>query len=121
MKCVLWYGFNTLEEKKYLDDSMMDKLSGKTIDNLLSMVLVVSIIHKYIILYNPEILGNGFLTNNLSDASASTIEKYSKSFTNLYQYTLKTQNQLTKVLFQIICAVQNVDLRTAVLQPSKCV
>lgn len=85
MKCVLWYGFNTLDEKKYLDDFMMDKLSGNTIDNLSCIELIMDIIQKNTILCNPGILGNGLLTSNLSNASASTIEKYSKSLIDLYQ------------------------------------
>lgn len=85
MKCVLWYGFNTLDEKKYLDDFMIAKLSGKMIDNLSCIELIMDIIQKNTILCNPGILGNGLLTSNLSNASTSTIEKYSKSLTDLYQ------------------------------------
>lgn len=85
MKCVLWYGFNTLDEKKYLDDFMVSKLSGKPIENLSCIELIMDIIQKNSILCNPGILGNGLLTSNLSNASASTLEKYSKSLTDLYQ------------------------------------
>ncbi|MPM23851.1 hypothetical protein SDC9_70328 [bioreactor metagenome] len=85
VKCVLWYGFNTLDEKKQLNDFMINKLSDKTIGSLSCTELIMDIIQKNRILCNPGILGNGLLTSNLSDTSISVIENYSKSLTNLYR------------------------------------
>lgn len=85
IKCILWYGFNTLDEKKQLNDYMMNKLSDKTVSNLSCTELIMDIIQKNTILCNPGILGNGLLTSNLSNTSMSAIENYSKSLTKLYQ------------------------------------
>ncbi|MDR1201756.1 MAG: hypothetical protein LBL58_09045 [Tannerellaceae bacterium] len=84
MKCILWYGFNTLEEKKQLNDYMMNKLSDKIISNLSCTELIMDIIQKNTILCNPGILGNGLLTSTMSLASMFAIENYSKSLTKLY-------------------------------------
>jgi 23S rRNA (adenine2030-N6)-methyltransferase len=85
MKCILWYGFNTLDEKKQLNDYMMNKLSDKAIRNLSCTELIMDIIRKNTILCNPGILGNGLLTSNMSNTSISAIENYSKSLTKLYR------------------------------------
>lgn len=86
-KCALWYGFNTLNEKRYLNDFLTNKLSQKKISNLTCVELIMDIIQKDSILSNPGILGNGMLTSNFSDKFSSTIQKYSKSLTDLYKNT----------------------------------
>lgn len=85
MKCVLWYGFNTLQEKEQLNNFLKDKLSDKKTDNLLCIELIMDIIQKNSIISNPGILGSGILTSNLSKASVSAIKNYSKSLTELYK------------------------------------
>lgn len=86
-KCVLWYGFNMLDEKKHLNDFLINKLSHKNISNLTCIELIMDIIQKDSIVCNPGILGNGMLTSNLSDRFSSNIKKYSKSLTDLYKNT----------------------------------
>lgn len=85
MQCVLWYGFNTLDEKKYLNDFLRNKLYNKDIVNLTGVELIMDIIQKNTILINPGILGNGILVSNLSNKSISAILEYSKSLTNMYK------------------------------------
>lgn len=87
MKCFLWYGFNTLEEKNQLNDFIINKLSGKTLDNLCCVELIMNIIQKDSILCNPGILGNGLLMSNLSEKSVSTVMKYSELLVDLYKNT----------------------------------
>lgn len=85
IQCILWYGFNTLDEKKQLNDFMINKLSEKKTNNILCIELIMDIILKDQILCNPGILGNGLLTSNLSKASIQAIENYSKSLVTLYE------------------------------------
>lgn len=85
LKCVLWYGFNTLHEKKYLNDLLSRKLSNKKIQNLACVELIMKIIEQNTIPSNPGILGNGILTSNLSEKSTSAIFQYTKSLTDLYK------------------------------------
>lgn len=85
MKCVLWYGFNTLDEKKQLNDLIAGKLAGKRIEPFGCMELIMDSIRKDTIPCNPGIVGNGLLTSNLSDRSRSTIINYGKMLINLYK------------------------------------
>lgn len=85
IQCILWYGFNTLDEKNTLNNFIINKLSNKNINNVLCIELIMDIIQKDQILCNPGILGNGLLTSNLSQISTAVIENYSESLTALYQ------------------------------------
>jgi 23S rRNA (adenine2030-N6)-methyltransferase len=88
LKCFLWYGFNTLNEKKYLNDFISEKFSNKPTENLSCTELTMDIIQPDIISCNPGILGSGLLTSNLSKSSVSAILNYGKSLVELYKKTL---------------------------------
>lgn len=87
MKCFLWYGFNTLNEKKYLNQFISDKLSDGVAKNCTCTELIMDIIQSDTILCNPGILGSGLLTANLSDSSVSAILNYTRLLKELYQNT----------------------------------
>lgn len=105
MKCVLWYGFNTLEEKEQLNNFLMNKLSNKKIDNLLCIELIMDIIQRKCVVCNPGILGNGILTSNMSEDSMSVIVNYSKSLTELYKnsYYNGYRGSIHRDILELIC------------------
>lgn len=85
LKCILWYGFNTLEEKKYINDFIRKKFTNKKTENLSCVELIMEIIEQDTIPCNPGILGNGMLTGNLSKRSALQIREYGSALTELYK------------------------------------
>jgi 23S rRNA (adenine2030-N6)-methyltransferase len=87
MKCFLWYGFNTLNEKKSINKFITEKLKNSASANLSCMELILETIQKDTIPCNPGILGSGLLTSNLSTKSISTILNYSNLLIDLYKGT----------------------------------
>ncbi len=87
LKCVLWYGFHTLSEKRYLHEFMKKKLSGRHIGNLLGIELIMDVIQESDVLCNPGILGSGLLTCHLSKESTAVLHECSKHLVGLYEDT----------------------------------
>lgn len=85
LKCVLWYGFNTLNEKAYLNDYIRSKTDGHQIKGLSCTELILSIIEQDSIPCNPGILGSGLLTANVSSESLSAIRVYSDLLIEIYK------------------------------------
>jgi len=85
LKCILWYGFNTLEEKKHINNYIQRKFLNKKTEHLSCIELIMEIIEQDTIVCNPGILGNGILTGNLSKRSAHAIKEYSKWLTEIYK------------------------------------
>lgn len=85
LKCLLWYGFNTLEEKKQLNEFVKNKLSGASVGHVSCIELIMDVIQEHTILCNPGILGNGLLTCNLSGKSTDALLKYSEELVELYK------------------------------------
>lgn len=85
LKCLLWYGFNTLEEKQQLGDFMRSKLLEQNIDNLSCIELIMDVIRQESIPCNPGILGSGLLMGNLSPEVTGKILTYSGLLVDLYQ------------------------------------
>jgi len=87
LKCFLWYGFNTLDDKKQINNYITNNLKNVSIDDFSCVELIMEIIQKDTIQCNPGILGSGLLTSNLSKESISTILKYSELLIDLYKGT----------------------------------
>jgi len=87
IKCFLWYGFNTLEEKERLNKDIKDKVRKLTDRNLLGKELIMEIIEKDTVPCNPGILGSGLLTSNLSEKSLKAIEDCSRLLVDLWKGT----------------------------------
>lgn len=85
LKCFLWYGFNTLEEKTQLNEIIKSKVLKSSSKNFLCKELIMEIISEESIPYNPGILGSGLLTSNLSQASLDIIEKHSRLLVDLWR------------------------------------
>lgn len=87
LKCFLWYGFNTLNEKKYLNEFISCKLHDNVARNCTCTELIMDIIQPDAILCNPGILGSGLLTGNLSETSVSAVLNYTQLLKELYRNT----------------------------------
>ena len=85
MKCYLWYGFRTLEEKRLLNDFIKTELVNCDSSRLLEVELIMKVIEEDTIPCNPGILGSGLLASNLSNESISIISDYSKLLIKLYE------------------------------------
>lgn len=87
LKCFLWYGFNTLNDKKQINDFIKSNLTNCSIDNLSCVELIMKIIQNDSIACNPGILGSGLLTSNLSKDSLSAIMDFCELLIDLYKGT----------------------------------
>ncbi|MCD8166395.1 MAG: hypothetical protein LUE93_09915 [Bacteroides sp.] len=85
MKCVLWYGFNTLNEKRKLNDYIRQSLSHSKGDNLYCVEWIMNRIQQDTVFGNPGILGNGLLTGNLSEETNHQISEYTYLLEKIYQ------------------------------------
>lgn len=87
LKCFLWYGFNTLDDKNQLNDYIKAKLVQSNISSTYCSELIMKVIQKDSIVCNPGILGCGILTSNLSKDSYKVISDYSDLLIDLYKGT----------------------------------
>lgn len=85
MKCLLWYGFMTLNDKSYLNSYIMTRLKGAGIKEYTCVELIMKSIRQDTVLYNPGIIGSGILATNLSQQSKKIILDYSDMLVRLYQ------------------------------------
>lgn len=106
LKCFLWYGFNTLDEKKSINEFITHKLNNYTNANLSCVELIMETIQKDTTPCNPGILGSGLLTSNLSTKSISTILNYSELLINLYKGT--TFNGFNGGLYRDIIEIKKI-------------
>lgn len=87
LKCFLWYGYNTLNEKDQLNRQLKEKVKFSTSNHILCKELTMEIIEKETIPCNPGILGSGLLTCNLSDSSSKMICDYGNLLVGLWKDT----------------------------------
>lgn len=85
IKCILWYGFNTLDEKKSINEFITDKVNNCMNANLSCVELIMKTIKNNTIPCNPGILGSGLLTSNLSAESILKVLDYSELLIDLYK------------------------------------
>lgn len=85
MKCLLWYGFMTLNDKQTLNKYVSEKLNKIDIKDYTCSELTMNAIKKDTVVCNPGILGSGILATNLSQKSNSMIQDYSKKLVGIYK------------------------------------
>ena len=85
MKCLLWYGFMTINDKLALNKSVLERLYKVGIKDYACSELIMNAIKKDTIVCNPGILGSGILATNLSQKSNSMIQDYSKKLVEIYK------------------------------------
>lgn len=85
MKCLLWYGFMTGNDKESLDNYIISSLKKAGIKDYTGVELTMNSIRKDSILCNPGILGSGILATNLSQISKDIILDYSNKLVDIYQ------------------------------------
>lgn len=85
MKCLLWYGFMTGDDKVSLDNYIVSSLEKAGIKDYIGVELTMNSIRKDNILCNPGILGSGILATNLSQISKDTILDYSNKLVDIYK------------------------------------
>lgn len=85
MKCLLWYGFMTINDKQVLNKSVSEKLGKAGIKDYMCSELIMNAIKKDTVVCNPGILGSGILATNLSSKSNSMIQDCSKKLVGIYK------------------------------------
>lgn len=85
MKCLLWYGFMTLEDKWSLNQYITSHLHESTIQNVVCAELIMNGIEKSTVSCNPGILGSGLLVSNLSDKSNHQLLDFSRLLVDIYE------------------------------------
>ena len=85
MKCLLWYGFMTGDDKASLDNYITSSLEKASIKDYTGVELTMNSIRKDSVLCNPGILGSGILATNLSQASTDIILDYSNQLVDIYK------------------------------------
>lgn len=85
MRCLLWYGFMTINDKQVLNKSVSEKLGKAGIKDYMCSELIMNAIKKDTVICNPGILGSGILATNLSQKSNSMIQDYSKKLVEIYR------------------------------------
>ena len=88
MKCLLWYGFMTINDKQALNKSVSEKLDKAGIKDYTCSELIMDAIKKDTVVCNPGILGSGILATNLSQKSNSIIQDFSKKLVRIYKDAL---------------------------------
>lgn len=86
MKCMLWYGFWTIEEKEKLHKYIEGKFKEKGL-NCTCYELIMNIIEKDTIVCNPGIIGSGLITTNLSLESNNKVNEYTDYLVEIYKQT----------------------------------
>lgn len=85
LKCLLWYGFMTLNDKLRTDTYIASHLQKSGIKNVLGSKLIMNNIRKNTTICNPGILGNGLLASNLSDKSNQQLLGFSRLLEDIYK------------------------------------
>lgn len=85
MKCLLWYGFMTGDDKASLDNYITSSLEKAGIKDYTGVELTMNSISKDSVLCNPGILGSGILATNLSQTSTDIILDYSNQLVDIYK------------------------------------
>lgn len=85
MRCFLWYGYMTLEDKRHLEELIAQSLPEAGIRNATGVELTLKMIKEDIAESNPGVLGSGVLGANLSEESNAVIQKYAAWLEEIYK------------------------------------
>ena len=87
MKCLLWYGFMTKNDKIHINQYIVNRLEEENIKEYTCIELIMNSIRKDTIPCNPGILGSGILATNLSQEANKAIWDYSDMLVCMYSDT----------------------------------
>lgn len=87
IKCLLWYGFMTEDDKMHINQYIKNRLKEEDIKAYTCIELIMNSIRKDAVICNPGILGSGILATNLGQESRNKILDYSYMLVNTYIYT----------------------------------
>ena len=85
MKCLLWYGFMTNQDKGHINQYVIRSLQQENIKNYTCVELIMKSIKENTVSCNPGVLGSGILAANLSQKSHNMIFDYSRKLVELYK------------------------------------
>lgn len=85
VKCFLWYGFVTLEQKRQIKDLLTARISQHENIDISCDELILNEIQENSMRINPGILGCGILTSNLTRKSIDKIEGYAELLVEMYK------------------------------------
>lgn len=85
LKCFLWYGYQTLKDKKELEQLITSSCKECASHSLSCHELTLRIIEQDTMPCMPGVLGSGLLTSNLLSASREKIEEYCNLLIDFYQ------------------------------------
>lgn len=85
LKCFLWYGYQTLQEKEALERLIKSRCRGMEGVIFSCQALTLSIIEREKTPCEPGVLGSGLLTSNLSDAGRQKIAAAAGLLTEFYR------------------------------------
>lgn len=85
IKCLLWYGFDTLRGKKEINDILVSTINEADILNVSCDELILREIKEDSITINPGVLGCGILTANLTNQSIGTIKDFASLLVEIYR------------------------------------
>lgn len=84
MKCLLWYGFMTMDDKERIDQYIVSHVQESGIEHVIGSQLIMNSIQKNTIACNPGILGSGLLASNLSEQSNRQLLHFSQLLVDVY-------------------------------------
>ncbi|MFO8020781.1 MAG: 23S rRNA (adenine(2030)-N(6))-methyltransferase RlmJ [Promethearchaeia archaeon] len=91
IKCMLWYAYFTLKEKREITEKLQILLNKHNIDikkkKIKDIEIYLEIIQEENILVNPGVLGCGILVSNLSNNSLQHFDDLSDELVSLYKAT----------------------------------
>lgn len=87
IKCVLWYGYQTLNEKRELEELIRNSCKLESKHSISCHELTLKIIEPDTQPCFPGVLGSGLLTSNLSSISKAQINKYGDLLVDFYRST----------------------------------
>lgn len=85
VKCFLWYGFGTLNEKKEINDILITRIDQTDIKDISCDELILKEIQHDLININPGVLGCGILTSNLTKKSIEVISEFARLLVEIYR------------------------------------
>jgi 23S rRNA (adenine2030-N6)-methyltransferase len=84
IKCFLWYGFDTLNEKRKINDYILSGIKQTDPNTISCDELILNEIQDNTVSINPGVLGCGILTGNLSEKSIGIISRYANLLVDVY-------------------------------------
>ncbi len=85
IRCFLWYGFNTLKEKRKINNFIVSGINQTKTNTITCDELILNEIQDNSVNFNPGVLGCGILTGNLSEKSIDIISRYANLLMDVYR------------------------------------